>query len=447
MFAGTARRRWKLRPLPVVLTLAAWFAAAPLCAQLGTQYRPPGAPAVLRPQPSRDEFKIKLENSPWKLGRLHVSPWLGLEDVSLVENLGNQGQSASEDFTVTVGAGLRAYVPASRKVIWAAHVLPEYVWWQDNEAKRDLNGRYGLGLFAFFNRMTLELSQRRIEGQGFFSSEIQALTSLRQDVSTFNLEVEISPYLSLFALATRQEHLNEETETETFSALDREVTNGTIGLRYENSWGWTVDVSHMDLSSDFAAQARALSNSGTATAATIGLDRSPILLNLSLAANDREAIEGSEFGSFTETTGAFDALWKPKTRLAFLGYVRRDLRYAVNADYTQIVAQRQGASVSFGLGDAVVGLYAETGEDDFAAVSLATRQRLDDVTAYGAALLVDYRGLSLSVRASRTEYDSNLDDFDREVTSLGFSIKLDVVTRLTSELIERLSLGRSDTDW
>ena len=443
-----ARRWWSTKRYPsIVVVLTAWLVGAPLDAQLGTQYKSPGQPTDLRSRPSKDEFQLKLEKAPWKLGRFRVSPWLGLQDVSLVESLGNRGQTTGEDFTVTAGAGLRGYVPAGRKVIWAAHALPEYVWWEDNEAKRDLNGRYGLGLFVFFNRMTLELSQRRIDGQGFFSSEIQALNSSRQDVSTFNVDVELSPYVSLFAVASRQAYRNKETETEIFSALDREVESGMIGLRYENPRGWEIELSHVDRSSDFDLRARALSNSGTATTATIGLQRPATGFRLRVTANDREAAEDSDFGSFTETTGAFDTLWKPSPRFAVLGYARRELSYAVVTDYAQIVTERQGVSFNFSLGEAVVGLYSETGEDDFKAVSLLAPRRLDDVTAYGAVLLVELKGLSLSVRASQTEYDSNLDGFDREVTSLNFGIKLDAITRLTSELIDRLSLGRSDSEW
>lgn len=442
-----ASRSWRSRQVPVVLTLAAWFAGAPLCAQLGTQYTPPGTPAMLRPQPSKDEFKIKLENSPWKLKRLHVSPWLGLQDVSLVENLGNRGQSEGEDFTLTFGAGLRAYVPAGQKVIWAAHALPEYVWWQDSEAKRSLNGRYGLGLFVFFNRMTLELSQRRIDQQAFFSSEVQTLTSSRVDLSTFDVEFELTNKLFLFGRATRQERDSLETESPIFSELDREDRAGTIGLRYKSSGGWKIEISHVELSSDFATESRNLSNSGTSEVASLGLDRSKIALNLRLAAEDRTAGAGSDFGVFTETTGDLVATWTPNSRLGAQGYLRRDLTYSVDLDIAHILRQRQGASLSVGLGKSAVGFYIETGDDDFTPTSPAGPRRIDDVTAYGAALLVDFKGVTIDLNAVHTEYDSNLVGLDREVTTFSFSIQLDAITRLTSELIERLSLGRNDAVW
>ncbi len=439
--------------LLTVLALGLWLlvAAAPLGAQFGlptsTQYATPGAPSSSRPRPSKDEFKSKLLEAPWKVGSLRLSPWLGLQDAAFVNDLNNLSQVENDDFTMTVGAGLRGYLPAGPKVLFAAHALPEYVWWQDDADKRSLNGRYGLGMFVLFNRMTLELSQRQSAQQGYFSSEIQTLTTSRYDTSTFSLDVEVTPNLSLFGLATRREQRNEEDENVTFSALDRTEEVKSIGLSYEDSWGWELGLSYASVSTDFASDARTLSNSGSSQYATVGLDRPGIGFRLTLANNDREAEEGSEFGDFDESTGAFDVVWEPHQRVSLLGYVRRDQTYSVDGSYSQIVAMRQGGRVNFDLSQAVLGLYAEAGEDDFVATSAEAAKRFDEVTAYGADLQFKLKGTSVSVRALRTEYDSNLDGFDREITSVNFGLKLEAISRFTSEVIERLSLGDGKTDW
>ncbi len=431
-------RRVRLR---AALALSLWALPA------GAQYTAPGTPTAARPVPSKDTFQTKLKDSPWKAGPIRLTPWLGLQDASIINSLDNLGQTESKDFTLTIGAGLRGYLPAEPRVLWAAHALPEYVWWRDNEAKRSLNGRYGLALFVFFNRMTFELSQRRNEQQGFFSSELQALTTSQNDISTFSLDLDITNKLSLFGLASRQERRNEEDESIIFSALDRTEETGTIGLRYENQQGWTFELSHVDHSHKFAAEARALSNSGTSEVATIGLDRPGVGFRLTVAANDLKADEGSDFGTFDEATGAFDVLSKLHRRLAILGYLRRNQAYSIDGRYTQIVAERQGGRLHFDLSKVVLSLFAETGEDDFVVNSIDALDRLDDVTAYGATVHINLKGLSFSVRAARTEYDSNLDPFDRDVTSVNFGLKLNAISRFTSELGERLSLGSGDTDW
>ncbi len=208
-------------------------------AQFGAQYVPPGTPATFRDRPSKPAFEENIQEAPWKLGKLRLSPWLGLRDGSLVRAAGDLDRIAEEDLTLTVGAGLRGYLPAGPKAIVAAHALPEYVWWSDHDAKRGLNGRYGLGMFFFFNRMTLEISHRRLQQQGYFSSEIQDLTSSRNDLSTFSFEVEISPNLLLLGDATRSQVRNVEEENVTFSALDRTEEAGRQSMRPQ-TFGKTV---------------------------------------------------------------------------------------------------------------------------------------------------------------------------------------------------------------
>ncbi len=435
----------------LALSLGVLAVGTPAGAQSGTesdtQYMAPGEPATVRALPSKEEFQRKLKAAPWEAGKLRLSPWIGLQDMAFVDKLNDESEFGDQDFTLTVGAGLRGYLPAGRRVVWAAHALPEYVWWQDTEAKRRLNGRYGIGLFAFLNRMTLELSQRRLENQSFFSSEIQELTTSRNDTSTFSLELEITRNLSLFGLATRREQTNQEDEREAFGALDRTGELGAIGFRFENSKGWGFDLGFEDRKDDFASEARSLSNSGTSVIAALNLIRPGNGFRLALATHDQEADEGSDFGTFDELTGSLDVLFEPHRRLAMLGYVRRDQIYAADQRYAWVLAERQGARLNLDLDHALVGLFAETGEDDFAVVSIDAPKRLDDVTSFGAALQLELKGITFSVVASRTEYDSNLDGFDRDVTNVDFSFRLDAFERLTSKLIEKLSLGSGDTSW
>ena len=237
----------------VAAAVVAGWAAAPI----GAQYTSPGSVATTSGVPSKEALDESVNSSPWKLGAVCFSPWLGLRDASFVTSRGiseraedpegdpdpqQQRQPSSDtDFTVTAGAGLRAYLPTG-KVFFAAHALPEYVWWQDDENKRSFNGRYGLGVFGYFNRLTLGVSQRLNQQQDFFSSEIQELTSSRNDISQLNLELEAVRHLVIYGTAARLELSNQEDENETFSRLDREQEAFTVGLRYRSPRGWTPTV-------------------------------------------------------------------------------------------------------------------------------------------------------------------------------------------------------------
>ncbi len=445
---GPRARRATAAPIASLLTavLVGGFGAAAL---EGQQYVLPGTPMRGADSPSKSHFQDRLKESPWRAGPFYLSPWGGLRDASFVNNLGGQGpsQSGESDFTATVGAGLRGYLSTGSKVLFAAHALPEYVWWQDTDSKSRLNGRYGLGAFVFFNRMHLQLSQRRIEQQAFFSTEIQSLTSSRTDVSTFGIDVEIARNLSLYGLATRQDYRNEEVENATFSLLDRESDSAAIGLRYENDEGWRVELGFEDRSVDFAQAARNLSNSGTATLAKIGLQRNAIGFQLALALENRDGDEGSEFGSFDGATGGLDVLWRPSPRLAVLTYVRRAQTYSVDRLNAYLEAQRQGARLNFDFDRVTLGIFGEVGEDDYQAVTPGTANRIEDVSAYGAELRVTLREVSLSGRAYRTDYDSALEEFDRDVTSVQFGIEIEAISRFTTRLIDKLSLGSGGTEW
>ncbi len=422
------------------LTLAAGAPA-------GAQYTAPGIPIPGRHSPTKTEFQDKIEASPWKAGSLVLNPWIGLRDFRIVTDLNNQSATGGEDLTLTLGAGLRGYLPAGPKALFAIHALPEYVWWQDKADKRRLNGRYGLGLFVFFNRLDLELSQRRVEQQSFFSSEIQALTSSRTDTSTLRAEVEVASNVSLFGIATLQDYQNEEDENVTFSALDRTDESALIGVRYENPKGWTFELGYADSSSDFVEGARDLSNSGDSQLVSIGFDRPRIGFRLDLSFEQREADEGSEFGVFDETTGNFAVLLQPSKGLDVLGYVRRSQAYSTDRRYTLFLEERQGARLNFSFDRVKIGLFGEVGEDDFEVSSAGLPDRIDDVTTYGGDLGIELQQVSFSVRATRTDYDSGFDEFDRDVTSVQFSVELAALSRFTSKLIDKLSLGSAGTNW
>ncbi len=377
-----------------------------------------------------------------------LSPWLGLRDFSIVSDLNDQ--AGGRDVTLTMGAGLRGYLPAGSKGLVAAHAIPEYVWWRDAESKRRLNGRYGLGVFVFLNRLRLELSQRRLEQQRFFSSEIHSLTSLRDDISTLSLGLEVTPRISLIGGVNILDHSNREQDNAASFALDRKEENGFIGVRYENAGGYILELAHMDLASDFADRARNLSNSGTAEQVSIGLDRRRLGFRLDFAFNRRQADQGSDFGRFDDTTGSFNVLWTPSNSFAILGYARRAQNYSIDERFALYLQERLGARTDFDFGRVGISLFAEIGQDDFQASSPAGSHRIDDVIAYGAELAIKLREVKLSARATYTDYDSDFEQFeqfDRGVTRFEIGIEIRAVSRFTSKLVDKMSLGSAGTDW
>ena len=407
---------------------------------LAGQYISPGITEKTDAIPEKSVFDDNIKNSSWDAGPVRLSPWLGIRDASFVSTQAQEGAETEDDFTATVGAGLRAYLPTSN-LMWTAHALPEYVWWEDDEDKRGLNGRYGLGLFGYFNRLHFEVSQRRNEQQGFFSSEVQELTTTRVDTSRLSVEVEVARHLEVFGTAQLDRFESNEDDREIFSRLDRDEETLSIGLRYRSPRGWVAGLALEDESTEFDADARNLSNSGTSEVFELGFDGGRAAFRLVLAFRDLEADEGSEFGTFDETTGALEALFNLSPRTTLLTYARRSQSLSVALENAFAIAETQGARFNYASGRAVFGLFAEIGEVGFETVSSARVDRVDDVTAFGADLRFDVGDLlSLTVNVLHTDYDSNIDLFDRDITNFGVGLQL-------GALIEKLRLGEAAGDW
>ncbi len=437
--AGARRRpRW-------ALAAAGWISwmLAPAFSPAGAQYISPGTAAPTNEMPSKESFVTSHSEARWSVGGLRLDPWLGISDARFVDSTGLgevSGVDGEEDFTVTAGAGLRAYLKAGPKIFWTAHLLPEYVWWQDSEQKRRLNSTWGLGVFGYFNRLTLEVSQRRIEEQDFFSAEIQELTSTRRDHSRLALVLELGSRLELFASGQLLDFENLEQEASTFLLLDRQEESLELGVRYRTPAGLWAELAFEDRAHDFAAGARNLSNSGTSERLGLGLESPKLNFRLDLAADSFDPGPGSEFRPADETTGGLELLWLPSRRLDLLAYTRRDLSFSVDSASSHFLSQRQGLRLNLQYRVGQLGLFGELGEDEFEPL-IGAPQRLDDVTVWGVELNVELGRLAfLKLLASRTEYDSNLDGFDREVTTAGLTIEL-------GGLIERLSLGAPGGEW
>ena len=173
---GHARRgeimRLKIRAsMTLILCLTALCLMARSAGAQFLQYTPPGGPQ--EPSESRqNQLKRELELAIYRLGPVRVAPWATLRDIAYVSSLFTTGERPPDDLTATVGAGFRAYLRNGPKATWTAQVLPEYVWWQRQSQRRQLNGRYLLGFYGYFNHLTLEVRAGREQQQQLVTPEV-----------------------------------------------------------------------------------------------------------------------------------------------------------------------------------------------------------------------------------------------------------------------------------
>ena len=416
-------------------------AALPVLAQNGLGGAPDGGPVI----PTRESFDESLREAPWNLGGWRFQPWLGVRDASLVSNQlttnggGQTGDNAESDFTIAVGAGLRAYYP-KKKLLFTAHVLPEYVWWQSNRDKRQLNGRYGAALFGHYNRLRFELFARLVEQQAFFSREVQQLTSTSHFENRAQLEVDLARGIAVYAYASAQTYEGNQDDFAVFRSLDHDDQAAGAGLRLFSPRGWSARIGFEQNSSDFAAGARDLSNDGNQVEVELGYERRRFSGHLRLRFLELEPTATSVLEPYSDVGGSFDLAYEANERLELATYASRSFGYSVDGEFSNFTSELTGLRTRLKSKRGALGLFASFGQDEYERLGDAAN-RLDDVTELGAQLDVRLRRLFVvAFTVLRRDYDSSDDLFDRDVTSFGVSVQL-------GELAQRLRFGSDSSPW
>lgn len=416
-------------------TAVALSALASLIPQRATaqfaQYTPPGGPEG-RPESRQERLDSAMEEARWHLGPVRVDPWFGVKDVGWVSSLsGEEGQGTS-DLSATAGAGLRAYLPTGPKVVWAAHFLPEYVWFKDHHRLRDVNGRYGLGFFGFFNHLQLEATATRTRQLGIVTSEFLDRINARADEVSLAGELRLVGGLYLFA-ATREaksDNLGDQPAgpgRPDFNLLDRTERVSRAGLRFRTRSGWAVGAGVEHSQVDFEQAGADRSNSGSSPVLVIS---SPLggrlYLGLDLAYRSLKPRGEAAFVPYDGLTGSVQvSLGRPRSRLQLSLYGDRNVVYALGAPYSYFNADRVGAAVGAPLGSRLSArLFAETGRDRYVALEPGFA-RTDDVTAFGGGLTMGlYRSARLILGADRQEITSDVAGAGRAVTVIRAGITL-----------------------
>ncbi len=436
--------------LGAILLLGALAPASALLAQ-NPNFITPGSSNRSVETPQQQDLDDQIEEAPWTAGIFHFSPWFGVRDASVVTGTRvGDGTDETDDFTATVGAGLRGYVRSGPKVVLAGHLLPEFTWWADESERNRLNGRYGLGLFAYLNRVQFELSHRLVEQQGFFSSEVQRLTPTRTETTRAIADVRLGSRLFLTLRGTRQDASSEEEIDSLATFLSRlnrseETLEALIG--YRAPAGWRFALGYEDATSTFDDTARALSNDASGLVVEAGFEGNRFAGLVELAFRDIEPAAGSAVRSATENTGLLEATWGLSERSALFTYARRTLSYSVTDGAAYFIGDRYGIRWQSAWNRIGLSLWAETGEDRFESLVDSMLERTDDVTSFGAIASFTLRAIRLQASLRSSDFSSPGGGNDRDVTTFGLSFQIEPLNRLINRSTERLRVGEASRTW
>ncbi len=378
-------------------------------------------------------IKQAVDEARWTLGPFRLDPWATVKDFAFIDNVfaDTSGNEVS-DLTATAGIGLRGYLRTGPKVIWAVHALPEYVYWQDQSERRRWNGRYGGGLFAYFNRLKIEATVQQTQVQDVVTAEFEQRITSDQLRLQLNTEVELSGALSIYADLYNLDTKNltqdlSDSRIPELQRLDREEQVINAGVRWRPRTQIAFSLGFEDSQVNFTDPTFSRANSGTAPFFGVEYDRDTLFVRANVALRDLKADNTTNFPDFNDPTGNLLVELAPSDRLSVQVYGQSGLVYSLSNDYAYFTDQRFGAGVNLDFGRRLsLRAFAEAGTLDYQRLSAAAPDRQDDLTTVGASIEFDLlRSLQLGIGIFRTDYDSNIDLFDRTVTVLrstvGFS--------------------------
>lgn len=385
------------------------------------QYTSPGA--GLETALSRKEsLESGWSEARWRLGAVHVEPWIGLRDVAYVDVVDANAQGVNEDLTATVGAGLTAYLRLGDSFL-AAKALPEYSWWKDLADRRRVIGTYGVGWFGFLSRAEIEITGERREDLAYPSIELLDRVPQTADRLGAKAKIEISGKLGTF-LEVAREDLSFDPDDGTGElgsltpTLDRQSDFRRAGVTFGDE-RWSIGVGIQDEETTFDAPINDRSNEGTSW--LVRLEGKGNRLGFSIDYTERSLEPSGPESTFEpvdvptgEAVITVKAGWRTEWRL----YASQSIVYTLASQGASTEDQRTGLGFTIDLGErSKLSGYYEQGRNRFQ--PLGDQRREDDLTAYGGYYAMTLgRGLALRLGASRMEIDSPVAGQDREVTAI-----------------------------
>ncbi len=417
---GRGGPRW-----PLLIGLL-WLAPAVAGAQGGVQYTSPGQ-FNLDAGSEGDRIDAAIRDARWKVGRIFINPWLSIRDLSWANDFGSEnvlagssGQRRRSDFSASFGAGLRAYLPVGSSLSLAAHALPEYAWWQEQEERRRLNGRFGLGLFGSTGRTNLEATVTRNDGIRFFSREFEERVNQRSERASLEIGIGLVGAFSFFGQAEVSRHrlIREgQEELSRLAATDRDETRYTIGGRYRFIRGLQIGLGFQIYEAEFDARNDLRMTEGEAVVLT--LDHSGPLWTMSaqLGLQSFEVGRGPDRLQDDQIRGTLRGNWAATTRISLQLFADQNRAFSVQEGSPFFDDTRFGIGLQAILGSRFnARVFVESGDVEFASLDRATPGRSDDFEAFGGDITVTFRAVRFGIGATRTTYDSSLPGFDRSVT-------------------------------
>ena len=392
-----------------------------------TQYsRPGGGDFAVAGTSTSDKVAQALEEARWHWGKLAVEPWAGIREVTYNDNVGRVPEGAGEqvsDVNATIGAGLRAYLPGGRGLVWAAHALPQYIWWQDLENRRHFGGQYGLGLFGTSGRTALEMFVSYDDSTRFFSREFEDQVETETLLTRADIDFAVGGGVSIYGSGRYRQlrYGDQEGEIQPLKTVDRDETVGRSMIRYRPREGFVLGLGAEYSQAEFDEIGNVRDNDGTGPAFEMRYLGGRVTILADAVGRSLTFENGGENLDYDDVTGHAALRLVASERLQPRVYWQRNLVYSFSEDWPYYVDESFGVGLDINFSTYVIlRLWGEEGDNDYQPLEVDGPARVDDLAVIGGELEFRLGPGQLILGGYRTDYDSTLPDFDREVTVYRF---------------------------
>jgi hypothetical protein len=412
--------------VPRAVTIAAILGlvlVVPAAAQF-VQYTPPGFF-----EPRREDTEEVLERhmteARWRAGRLYLDPWVGMRDSGYRDPVAGTDEG---DLTITLGLGVRGWMPVGSDFTLAAHLLPEYSWWREFSDRNRWNGRYGAGLFGNFGRTGMELTARLDEYASYFSREFEQQVNTSEEELAAKFEVNVWSELAVFfggSLAAIDYDTEDFEPLPSPTAVDRDESRGTVGVNYRFPYGITAGLGAEYTQADFEPGTSDRSNSGTAPVLLFYFEGNQLFATANLAYRSLTADGDSQFVDYDGVTGRMQLSWRTLDRLELQLFASNLLAYSFTDSWAYYEYRPIGLGARYAFTDWVrTRLFGETGSDEYTPFAEDGRDRSDDFNTWGLDVEFKLNRVWLGLGYSETDYSSDIPIYDRKIRRLGFNVGL-----------------------
>lgn len=389
-----------------------------------------------RTVPLREAIVQEIADARYHFGPFRLTPILQINNLGYSNNVfaTNDEDERQRDFTATVAGGVHYVAPIGRKLFLRGDLLPEYTYYHELEHNRSSGGTYSGSALALFNRVSLEAGLSRVDRVQLVSSEIDRPASSEQNGFISRAEIDLTGRISAFGSHETRDYAYDAIDIDGnpfpfFEQLEREDAATRVGARYKFTDFFDVSVLTENTTSDFVTQELDRNNESNAVLVGVHYDRPRMFVNLTAGRRKGEGSEpNSKFPEYNELTGSYFATWRFARPVEFDVFGHQGIIPAVFQSNPYLLERRNGVGLRYRLGRRlIVRNSVEIGSNDYPIAVLSNNtnvRRADDVLAYGGSVAVRvWRNVAFVVEAVQTDYDSNIDSFDRDVLRVGTSIQ------------------------